>query len=223
MKLPCLGFKLGPLSVSRDGLEYVSRAQTNALGVVEIRTSEDLSELSPLYLTHPWIDYLLDKQPVGSVSEAITKDDQPSVLGELPSFPGPSNIPSTTGETRTARLLGRLGRTFGGRPVTSAQDTASLPPFLTAFASGRSVISIPDTLSLLPSSTMSPSEKQMRVLQFIVRLRKPFGALLLTATHRNKDEYRRVAAESLITVQVEEITPEILDKLMNSVRTSDVL
>ena len=66
-------------------------------------------------------------------------------------------------------------------------------------------------------------EKRTRALQFIPRLRQPFGALLLASTRRNIDEYRRVTAESLITVQVEEMTPEILDKLINSVRTLDVL
>ena len=36
------------------------RAKTNALGVVEIRTKEDLSRLDSLYLIHSWIDFLLD-------------------------------------------------------------------------------------------------------------------------------------------------------------------
>ena len=215
MKLPCLVFKLGQLSVSRNGLEFVSRAQTNVLGVVEIRTDEDLSQLGPLYLGYPWIDYLLDRQPLGSVPETVTKEnmyDEMSLLGELP---GTSNVSSTTGQTRTARLLDRLGRTFGRRPITSVQDPASL--------SSPSTMSVPDTVSLLPPSTMSPSKKQMRVLQFIARLRQPFGALLLAATRRNMDEYRRVAAQSLITVQVEEITLAMLDKLINSVRMLDVL
>jgi len=223
MKLSCLVFKLGPLSVSRDGLEYVSRAQTNALGIVQMRTNEDLSQLGPLYLAHPWIDFLLDRQPVGSVPETIMEedmDDQSSVLGELPLFQADaSNVASTTQKTRTARLFNRLGRTFGGR----VQDTASLLPPSTVLAGGPSMVSIPDATSLLPPSTVPPSKKQMRVLRFIARLRQPFGALLFTPTRRNMDEYRRVAAESLITVQVQEITPEILDKLMNSVRILDVL
>ena len=63
----------------------------------------------------------------------------------------------------------------------------------------------------------------MRVLQFIARLEQPFGALLLTATRQNMEEYKRVGAESLITVRVEEISLAIMDKLMHSVRTLDVL
>jgi hypothetical protein len=35
--------------------------------------------------------------------------------------------------------------------------------------------------------------------------------------------YRRVAAESLITVQVEDITPAVLNKLADGVRVLDVL
>ena len=41
------------------------RAQTAALVIVEIK-SEDLSRYSPVYLIHPWIDFLLDWQSVGN-------------------------------------------------------------------------------------------------------------------------------------------------------------
>ena len=201
MKLPCLTFKLGQVSAS-NGSEGIFRAQTNALGIVEIETCEDLSKLGSLYLVHPWLDFLLDRQPVGSVTRAIPIDDnQSSVPGELPSF---SNLPDTTSsapQTRAARFVARLGRPFGGRATTSVADTTSL----------------------LPPSTLSPSAKQTHVVQFIARLRRPFGALLLTPTRRNVDEYRRVAAESLITVQVEDLTPAILDKLVQGVRMLDVL
>ena len=64
---------------------------------------------------------------------------------------------------------------------------------------------------------------QMRALQVITRVRRPFGALLLAPNLSNVAAYRRVAAESLITVQIEEITPTMLNKLVDSVRTLDVL
>ena len=83
--------------------------------------------------------------------------------------------------------------------------------------------SSPDAASLLPPSTLSPTEKRTHVLEFIARLRQPFGALLLTATRQHMDEYRRVGAESSIKVQVEKITPAILDRLIHSVRILDVL
>ena len=63
----------------------------------------------------------------------------------------------------------------------------------------------------------------MRALRVIARLRQPFGALLLTPNLGNVAAYSRVAAESLITVQVEEITPAVLNKLVDSVRVLDVL
>ena len=203
MKLPCLTFKLGRVSAFLIGSEVVFRAQTAALGVVEIRTEEDLTRPDSLYLIHPWIDFLLDRHPVGSITELFAEeniDDQSSVLGEFPSFPGPSNTLPTARQTRAARLVARLGR-FGGRLNTSTEDTASLRP---------------------PSS-VSPMAKQMQALRLIARLRQPFSALLLTPTRENVAEYRRVAAGRLITVQVEEITPTILDKLIHGVRMLDVL
>ena len=151
MKLPCLTFKLGRVSAFLIGSEVVFRAQTAALGVVEIRTEEDLTRPDSLYLIHPWIDFLLDRHPVGGITELSPEeniDDQSSVLGELPSFPGPSNTTSTARQTRAARLVARLER-FGGRLNTSTEDTASLRP---------------------PSS-VSPMAKQMRALQLIARLR----------------------------------------------------
>jgi hypothetical protein len=201
MKLPCLNFKLGPLSASRSKSGHVFRAQT-AVGAVEIKTEKDLSRFGPLYVVHPWIDFLLDRQPVGSVAETIlvipeeNTDDRSSSIGEM--FPGPSGIASTAPQTRAARLVARLGRPFVGR----------FPP---------------DAPSLRPPSSLSQTDKQLRALQVIARLRQPFGALLLTPNLGNVAAYGRVAAESLITVQIEEITPTILNKLIDSVRMLDVL
>ena len=204
MSLPCIVFKLGALSVSRSASEpvFVFRAQTTALGIVEIKTEENLSRLDSFYLVHPWIDFLLDRQPVGNVMETIPEeitDDQS--IGELPSIAGPSNITSVASQTRTSWFPTRLGRSFSGWPATRPQDGASLRP---------------------PSS-LSQTDKAVRALRVIARLRQPFGALLLTPDTRNVSAYRRVAVESLITVQVEDITPAVLDKLISSVRVLDVL
>jgi hypothetical protein len=203
MRLPCIIFKLGSLSGSRSRFGHVFRAQTSLLGVVEIRSEEDLTRFGSLYLVHPWIDFLLDQQPAGSVAETIREedtDDRSSSIGELPLFPGPSDITSAAPQTRAARLIARLGR-FGGRT--------------TVFS--------PVAASLRPPSSVSQMDKQIRGLQVIARLRQPFGALLLTPHRSNVAAYRRVAADSLITVQLEEITPAILNKLVDSVRTLDVL
>ena len=202
MKLPCLNFKLGPLSISRTKSGHVFRAQT-AVGVVEIKTEEDLSRFSSLYLVHPWIDFLLDQQPVGGVAETIPEentDDRSSSIGELPLFPGPSGIALATPQTRAAWLVARLGGPFGW--------TTTFPG---------------DAASLRPPSLLSQTDKQMRVLQVIARLMQPFGALLLTPHRSNVAAYRRVATESLITVQVAEITPMMLNSLADSVRILDVL
>ena len=222
MKLPCLAFKLGPLSASRNEPERVFRAQTAVLGVVEIRTELDLSRLTPLYLVHPWIDFLLDREPVGSVLETAseTTDDQPHKLpsfplsipeentdgqpfsiGQLSPPPGPSTIASPDLKKRAARFTSRFGFPFGGRSTTRPRDAASL----------------------LPPSTLAQTDKQMLALRVLARLRRPFGALLLAPSSGSVAAYKRVAPESLITVQVEEITPAILDKLIDSVRVLDVL
>ena len=202
MKLPCITFKLGPLSASRSSSERVFRAQTAALGIVEIRTKEDLSHFDSLYLIHPWIDFLLDRQPVGSVTETMHDahpDYRSSSMGDSSSFLGPSNITSVTKQTRTAQLAARLGLPFSGRSAT---------PFL-------------DVASLRPPSTVSPSDKQMRAFRLVARLRQPFGALLFTPTRQNVAEYRRVASECLITVQVQEDAP--LNVLIDNARMLDVL
>ena len=68
-----------------------------------------------------------------------------------------------------------------------------------------------------------PMDKQTRVYQFLARLRRPFGALLLTPTRRNVAEYKRIATESVIKVQVEEITLAMLNELMRGVEMLDVL
>ncbi|KAF8142122.1 hypothetical protein EV363DRAFT_1150633 [Boletus edulis] len=198
MKLPCLSFKLGPLSVSWSRLG-VFRAQT-VVGSVDITTQEDLSRSGPLYLVHPWIDFLLDRQPIGSEAEMQPEDstaDHASLIGdpELPPFTSPSNITS-------AALPKRMARRF---PHTLLPQSPSY------------------TESLRPPSSLSPKEYEMRALQVIARLRQPFGALLLTPHSSNVAAYRRVAAESLITVQADEVTPTLLKKLVESVCILDVL
>ncbi|KAN0094882.1 hypothetical protein V8E55_003169 [Tylopilus felleus] len=204
MRLPCLTFKLGAVTATRNAAGRVFRAQTDALGIVEIGTEEDISRLSPLYLVHPWIDFLLDRQPVGSIMETIPEEhteDQSTSLGEPPSFTGPSNAPGAAPEKRTARFGSRFTFPFGRRPAAPQKDAGSLRP---------------------PSS-VSPEDKLNRALQMIARLKQPFGALLLAENPGKVAAYRRVAAETLVAVQVEEITPAVLNKLISNVRILDVL
>ncbi|KAI9454211.1 hypothetical protein HD554DRAFT_443778 [Boletus coccyginus] len=199
MKLPCLTFKLGPVSAtgSASGHVFSFRAQIAALGIVEIKTERNLSRLDSLYLCHPWIDFLLDRQPVGRVAEAIlgNTDDQ---IG-MSSSDIPSRATSAVLQTRAARLVSHLRRSFSGR------------------------LTLRDATSLRPPSPVSQADAQLRALRVLARLRQPFGALLLTPDLGPVSAYRRVAVDSLITVQMEEITPTILDELVDSVRVLDVL
>ncbi|KAG8220672.1 hypothetical protein J3R82DRAFT_2958 [Butyriboletus roseoflavus] len=200
MKLPCMRFKLGSLSPSRSRSERVFRAQTAALGIVQIRTRVDLSRLDSLYLIHPWIDFLLDRRPVGSVADMISEDntdDWSSLVSELASFLGPSDI--TLAETQEVQPI-PLGLPLGERSITPTPS---------------------DAASLRPPSSILQTDKEMRALRLIARLRQPFGALLVTPTRQNVAEYRRVASESRITVQVQEGTS--LDALVDSARMLDVL
>ncbi|KAF8119381.1 hypothetical protein EV363DRAFT_1385187 [Boletus edulis] len=151
MKLPCIAFKLGPLSVSRshDRSAQVFRAQTTALGLVEIRTEEDLPAFNSLYLVHPWIDFLLDQQPVRSVSETLPDDQSftdevpsPSHLqisGSTPplgmsfgerlrdatSLSSPSHVSLTDKLTPALRSMARLGQPFGALLFTPTRENVA--------------------------------------------------------------------------------------------------
>ena len=161
MKLPYLTFEIKLISVVGNGSEHVFCAQAGALGVVEIKTAQNLSRLDSLHLIHPWTD-LLDRRPVGRMEMTSERDESQAVVGKSP------HLSSTLNANRL--------------------------------------------------------DKPLRVLQFVARLKRPFGAPLLTPTCRNVDEYRRVAAESLITAQLPgELTPAILERLVQVVRTLDVL
>ena len=188
MKLPCIMFKLGPLSASsRIGSGHVFRAKTDALGIVDINTTEDLSRLDSLILVHPWIDFLLNRQPIGNPTGTNTVGNADQSAS--------SDTTWVFKQAQMSRLLARLRLSFGARPR--------------------------DTASLLSPSPLSLADKRTEVFQFLTRLRQPFGALLLTQTRKNVAEYRRVAAESVITVQVKEDMP--FDVLIDNVRLLDVL
>jgi hypothetical protein len=91
---------------------------------------------------------------------------------------------------------------------------------------------IDDDSSSLPESEhpsfpaparMVPMDRETRARRLVARLRQPFGALLVTlaSTGRRTVDYRRVAADSMITVQFQEDVS--LADLLENVRTIDVL
>ena len=70
---------------------------------------------------------------------------------------------------------------------------------------------------------MVPMDREARAWQLVAHLRQPFGALLvmLASTGRRVVGYKRVVADSMITVQFQENL--LLSDLLDNVRTIDVL
>jgi hypothetical protein len=176
MKLPCIAFPL--LSFSRSGRVY--RADTLAFGMVEIKTSYDLSRTKSLYLVHPWLETLLEREDMQS--DAFVEGD---------GAPPPS--PNTDDEEIS----------------DEDDDSWSLPE--------------PESPSILAPVRMMPMDPETRARRFVARLRQPFGALLLTlaSTGRRAVDYKRVAADAMISVQFQERVS--LADILDNVRTIDVL
>ncbi|KAF8428469.1 hypothetical protein L210DRAFT_3652362 [Boletus edulis BED1] len=68
-----------------------------------------------------------------------------------------------------------------------------------------------------------PLDRETRARRLVARLRRPFGAVLLALTSMGGRtvDYRRVAADSLITVQFQDNIS--LADILDNVRTLDVL
>jgi hypothetical protein len=182
MKLPCIAFKLPPLSPYRTRSGRVYRADTLPFGMVEIKTRQDLSRLNSLYLILPWLDTLLDREDMQS--GPFVEDD----IAE-PSSPGADDEDISDEEIE--------------------DDPSS--------------VSEPGSPSLPAPMDIVPMDRETQALRLIARLRQPFGALLFTLalTRRRAVVYRRVAADSIITVQLRENVS--LTDLLNNVRLLDVL
>lgn len=135
LRLPGIVFSIKQLKHASESdpqtEDHVYRAMTRVLGEVEIKTTDDLSEMKDLILVHPWISPLLDQE-------------------------------------------------FSHGPMEL--------------------------------------DEAMRALRLVVRLRQPFGALLLAPLSRV--QYRRVATESLIMAQVREEVS--LTELIDGIRAIDV-
>ena len=182
MKLPCIAFQLPPLSPYRTRSGRIYRADTSPFGVVEIKTRHDLSRMRSLYLVHPWLDNLLEREEVES--DAFIEDD----VGPPPS-PNSDNQDIVDEE--------------------NDDNTSSLPE--------------PESPLHPAPMHMAPMDRETRARRLDARLRQPFGALLLSAAAagRRAVDYRRVAADSLITVQIRENVT--LAEILDNVCTLDVL
>ncbi|KAI9457366.1 hypothetical protein HD554DRAFT_1780713 [Boletus coccyginus] len=76
LSLSCIIFPLrGPLFASGDSPQRVYHTTTSAFGNVEIKTTEDLSNLDNLVLVHPWLQCLLD--PVLPFEDLMDDDAEP--------------------------------------------------------------------------------------------------------------------------------------------------
>ena len=72
----------------------------------------------------------------------------------------------------------------------------------------------------LPSSAL-PMDRETRARRLVAHLRQPFGAILLGLTPSGvRTDYKRVAADTLIRVQFENVS---LTDILDNVRTLDVL
>jgi hypothetical protein len=79
----------------------------------------------------------------------------------------------------------------------------------------------PESPSLPAPTRMAPMDRETRARRLVARLRQPFGALLLTlASSGRRAAYKRVAADSVITVQFQENVS--LTDLLDNVRILDV-
>jgi len=182
MKLPCIAFELPTLSSFRTRSGRVYRADTVPFGTVEIRTRHDLSRMQSLYLVHPWLDTLLEREDMHS-----------SVLVEDDVAPPPSL--NTVDEEIWAEI---------------DDDSSSL--------------AVPEFPSFPTPVRTVPMDRETQARRLVARLRQPFGALLVTlaaTTNRRAMDYRRVAADNLITVRFQESVS--LADIQENVRTLDVM
>ena len=182
MELPCITFQLPSFSARRTpGRVY--RANTRAFGMVEITTRYDLSRMKSLYLVHPWLDTLMEREEVQS--GIFVADDV---------MPPPS--PNTDDEE------------ICDEEIHDDSSSWLLPE--------------PESPSLLTSVRMVSMDRETRARRLVARLRQPFGALLVTlASTGRRAAYKRVAADSMITVRFQENVS--LAELLDNVRTIDVL
>ncbi|KAF8548319.1 hypothetical protein OG21DRAFT_1489483 [Imleria badia] len=167
MKPPCIAFELSPLSAYRTRSGRVYRAETVAFGMVEIKTRQDLSRMKSLYLIHPWLGTLLDREEMqsgpfieddvtpphsphtddGEVSDEEIDDDSLSV----PEFKSPSAPVSTVPmdkETRARRLAARLRQPFGALLLTLASTGRRVVDYRRVAAVGLITVQIQENVLL---------------------------------------------------------------------------
>jgi len=190
MKLPCIAFQLPPLSSYRTRSGRVYYADTLHFGTVKIKTRYDLSRMHSLYLVHPWLDTLLERE---EKSGGIVREDMPP---PSPNMDDDEFFDDEMGDDEEI-------------PDEDIDDSSSLSAF-------------ESRLHHAAAHTV-PLDRETRARRLVAHLRQPFGALLLTLTSTGGRtvDYRRVAADSLITVRFQDNVS--LSDILDNVRTLDVL
>ena len=196
MKLPCITFKLPSFSSrTRYGRVYLYRADTLAFGMVEIKTKQDLTRMGSLYLVHPWLDVFLEHE-----------DMQGEVFVEDDGTPPPSPYTDGEGIYDDEEIYDDAMSDEMVDEIDDDSNTGSEPPSL-------------------PDPVRTAMDKETRARRLVARLRQPFGALLLTLAVTGRRaaarDYKRVAADSMITVQFQENVS--LAELLDNIRILDVL
>ncbi|KAF8436010.1 hypothetical protein L210DRAFT_3549851 [Boletus edulis BED1] len=169
MKLPCITFQLPPLTPYRTRSGRVYRADTVAFGMVEIKTRHDLSRMKTLYLIHPWLETVLEREDIHGgalieddvapppspltdgeeIDDEEIDDDAPSFAEpQLPSHPAPIRMPSMDKETRARRLVARLRQPFGALLVTLASTGRRTLDYRRVAADSLIMVQFQDAVSL---------------------------------------------------------------------------
>ena len=73
MELPCITFELPSLLARRTSSGHVYRVNTRVFGMVDITTRYNLSRMKSLYLVHPWLDTLLEREEMQN--DVFVEDD----------------------------------------------------------------------------------------------------------------------------------------------------
>ncbi|KAF8548706.1 hypothetical protein OG21DRAFT_699893 [Imleria badia] len=182
----------------RTRLGRVYRADTVAFGLVEIKTRQDLSRMKSLYL---WLDTLLERE------------DKSNVIMEEAVVPPPSL--NTDTEEISDEEIDDNGDEFS--------DEAADEEFFDANDDFSSHAEPEPPSQPAPAHTV-PMDRETRARRLVAHLKQPFGALLLTlaSTGGRAVDYRRVAADSVITVQFQE-SVSLADILDNSSDTTDIV
>jgi len=160
---------------------------------------------------------LADLSLVTTLHDRLSELPSPSVAAsrlKLPCivFPLAEHVPTSDSDPQTnLRIYRATTSSFGDIEIKTADDLTGIENLYIVYPWIRPLL---DQEYLHGAAALDKTTQALRV---IARLRKPFGALLFEQLSRV--EYRRVATDSLIMVQIREVS---LDELMGNIRTIEI-